>query len=248
MAQIDLKPFLELMRRASKCRFKQVVMANHLLIQCYSVDNDSDVGMHYVLVIPKNNPAYDYSLYDYTMIISPSQMVKTYNIGHKKASEFKKEHGLKPKSMNEELYVQPRENGLEFKFLFYGADELIDTESIIVPFPVDQTNPMLENITQTLENLIDRIKPGGSCVLMDGNRLGIFRRTIESPDIYFHTIRINGKKVRIPFIKSMFQGNRSLDRFYISVQETNIENIYVYTIALEKDDIVELFCGYLQNY
>lgn len=248
MGQIELKPFLELMRRASKCKYKTVFMVNHLLMQCYSVDIDSDIGFHYVLPIPTDNPAYQYSFYDALLELAPSDILKTYTEGHKTLQEYKKENNIKPKELQEDLFVQFKESGCELKFVFYASDKLIDTQIYTTEYPIDQTRPEVENCLKTLEALIDRIKPGGACVLLDGLRLGIFDRALQSADVYFHIIKINGVKIRVPFIKSMFLGSKSFDQFIVSVQETKINNIYLYCISLTRKGLTDLFYGYLQNY
>lgn len=248
MPQIELKPFLDLMRRATKCKFKSVFMVNHLLIQCYTVDIDSDIGFHYICPIPKNNPAYEDSFYDCLVELRPSDILKTYNVGHKILLNFKKENKLKPKDVYEEMYVQRKEDALEIKFLFYQQEHLLTTHSYLTPYPIDQTEPTAENCVKTLEAMADRIKPGGSCVILDGLRLGLLQRTLESVQIYHHVIKINGTKVRLPLAKSMFLGNKQFDQFLITVQETVMDDIYLYTIALTRKGITECFVGYLQNY
>ena len=146
------------------------------------------------------------------------------------------------------MYVQRKEDALEIKFLFYQQEHLLTTHSYLTPYPIDQTEPAAENCVKTLEAMADRIKPGGSCVILDGLRLGLLQRTLESVQIYHHVIKINGEKVRLPLAKSMFLGNKQFDQFLITVQETTMNDIYLYTIALTRKGITECFVGYLQNY
>ena len=241
----ELKPFLELMRRASKCRYPTVFMVNHLIMQCYDINIDSDVGLHYVLCIP-DEEAYIHPLYDIIFEISPSGVLKTYNRGHKELLNYKKAHNLKPKEVSEECKVKFHETKIELIFLYYAGADMITKETYQIP--IEKNSPAEINITTTLMNLINRIKVNGSCVLMDGLRLGIMKRTLETPGIYYHTIKINDTKVRIPFIKSMFLGNKKLEQFIISIQETTIPNIYLYCIQLTNKGLTECFYGYLQNY
>lgn len=244
---LDAKPFIELMTRATRCKFKKIFMVNHLLIQCYTVDIDSDIGFHYVLAIP-DTEEYGSPFYDELVELEPSAITKTYSTGHKIFLERKKEIGAKPKEVKEELVVQFKATKLEIKFLYYIRNELVTTSVYTSPYPVDETRPEVENCIETLVSTANRIKPGGSCVLIDGNRTGIFDRTLNSVQTYFHVIKINGEKVRIPFIKSMFLGSKSYDRFIISVQETILKNIYLFSIQLTKKGLTEQFFGYIQNF
>lgn len=244
---LDAKPLLELMTRASRCKFKKVFMVNHLLIQCYTVGIDSDIGFHYVLAIP-DTEEYSSPFYDSLVELEPSAITKAYSTGHKILLEKKKETGAKPKEIKEELVVQFKDTKMEMKFLYYVMDELVTTAIYTSPYPVDETRPEVENCVDTLVSTANRIKPGGSCVLIDGNRTGIFDRTMDSVQTYFHVIKINGEKVRIPFIRSMFLGSKSYDRFIVSIQETLLKSIYLFSIQLTRKGLTEQFFGYIQNF
>ena len=245
---LEIKSFLELMRRASKCRYKTVLQVNHVLMQSYSIDVDSDEGMHYALFIPMNESSYEDPFYDLIIEYTPSDVLKTYSTGHKKLLELKKEQGGGKIKISEELVVQEKKGRMEFKFLYYLKDELVCTETWSTPYPVDQTRPEIENIANTLDNAIERIKPGGACVLIDGTRTGIFRRATESSDIYYHTVKINGTKVQIPLLKSMFLGNKQLDECILSIQETVLKNIYLWTLMMTRKGLSECFYGYIMRF
>ncbi|MDE5610817.1 MAG: hypothetical protein K2I90_02220, partial [Odoribacter sp.] len=59
-----------------------VLMKNHLLLQCYNLDIDSDDGLHYVLHIPETEE-YDSSFYDEVIMLNPNEILSAYNEGHK---------------------------------------------------------------------------------------------------------------------------------------------------------------------
>lgn len=244
---LDVKPFIELMTRATHCKFKRVFMVNHLILQCYTVDIDSDIGLHYILAIPPTDQ-YNSPFYDELIELEPSAVTKVYNTGHKELLEKKKEKNAKPKEVKEEMVVQYKERRLEIKFMYYVKDALIFTTTYTEPYPVDNTRAEVENCVNTIMTTAERIKPGGSCVIIDGLRTGLFDRTMNSIQVYYHVIRINGEKIRIPLIRSMFLGSKSFDSFYLSVQETILKGIYLYSIQLTRKSITEQFFGYIQNF
>lgn len=246
-----LKAFLTLLRRASKCRYSSVVMVNRVLIQCYNIDIDSDIGMHYTLFIPDTTD-YDSPFYQLMVELTPGAILKTYTVGHKKLLEIKKERGLKPKDVDETLHIATKEiNGfdvLEFKFQYIVDGMIQFTESYHSLYPLDTSKPGIENCVSTLDSLASRIKPGGYCVQLDALRLGIFQRALNCSDIYYHIIKLNETKIRIPFMKSMFLGAKRFDIFVVTIQETVIPGIYVYCMLFHREGISECFYGYIQNY
>ena len=46
---MKLKPFIELLRRATKSKYTKFLMRDRMIMGCYSVDDDSDIGLHYIL-------------------------------------------------------------------------------------------------------------------------------------------------------------------------------------------------------
>ena len=83
---VNAVPFISILRRASHCKFPELVMANRLLMQCYTIDVDSDVGFHYVLHIPDENKYAD-GFYDEFMLIRPAEVIGCYNTGHRILAE-----------------------------------------------------------------------------------------------------------------------------------------------------------------
>ena len=245
--KLELKPFITLMRRVIKCHYPTVFLSNRMLMQCYNIDHDSDVGLHYVLPIP---PTDDYSspFYDFYIELSPKQLLDTYNAGHKYLQERKSETTAKPKDLKEELYVTEQKGYMEFKFLYYIQESLIHIETCNVTYPVDPTNLHADNCVNTYVSAWDRVKYGGRGVLIDGIRTGIVRRTLNSAEIYYHVIKMGGKHIRIPFIRSMFLGTAKWDRVIISIQETELDSVYLMGLELMKNGIIEIYFGYVQNW
>ena len=247
--KVPLKGFIAICKRALKCRYNTVFLTNRMLTQCYDINIDSSVGLHYVLMIPDAED-YDTPFYDDVYVeLYPAELLRVYHSGHDYLQDRRKEKKIKPKDAVEELYVSDRSDGmLEFKFLYYLSDELIHTETWSAIYPVSLTNLRADNCGDTFTQMMYRIKPGGTCVILDALRLGIISRAVDTPGPYIHTVKVNGKKIRLVFIKSMFMGTKKWNRAIISVQETVMSNIYLMSMQLTVDGISELFIGYVQNY
>ena len=246
-----LKAFLALLRRASRCRYRSVVMVNRVLIQCYNIDIDSDIGMHYTLFIP-DTEGYDSPFYDLMLELVPLEILRVYTTGHKQLLELKKTKGLKPKDVNETLYISTKTiedcTILELRFQYHAEDTIQFTAAYQMSYPLDTSRPTVENCVNTINALASRIKIGGYCMQFDALRLGIFQRALDSSDIYYHVIKMNDTKIRVPFMKSMFLGAKKFDQFIVTIQETNIPGIYVYTMLFHRENLSECFYGYIQNY
>lgn len=236
-----------MMRRATHSGFKELVMTNHMLIQCYNISIDSEVGFHYAMAIPFTE-IYDNSFYDEVLVLHPSKILAVYNTGHKELEAKRKMVQAKPKEAREELFFQVRKGYGELKFLYYLKDELLSTAVYRTPYPVDTTSQTVENCVKTYEDLIHRIKPGGFCLVFNGNRMGLQERVMECPEVYYYTAKYRDKKIRIPLARSMFLGIKEVDQLFISVQESMLPDIYIYAIQLTKRGISETFFGYLLNY
>ena len=72
---------------------------------CYSIDDDSDIGLHYILYIPEAE-AYNDPFYDMTAILDVKEILTLYARGHTGLVEAKKKVKAKPKDVSETLYVR----------------------------------------------------------------------------------------------------------------------------------------------
>ena len=245
--KVKVKPFITILKRAVKSKFNQLFMTNHLLLQCYDIDEDSDVGFHYVLGIPYSED-YDSEFYDMQVLLNPSKILSLYSNGHGKMEEVRKLNGIKPKSVNEELKVEVKDQELKFTFLFYLDENLITTEVYSTEYPIDPTNIKMNNCIKTYDRFVQLLKIGGACIIIDGNRTGLFDRVLNSIQVYYHIIKINGVKIKIPLMRSMLLTKTECEKFLISIQQTKLQDIYMYTIQLTRNGISEYFIGYIQNF
>lgn len=245
--KVEVKPFIDLLRRVIKSKYKNFIMINRLIMQCYTIDNDEDIGQHYVMAIP-NTSEYESKFYDLHIEFTPNDILSVYSEGHTYLGDRRKELGLKPKDAREELYVSIDNGNLQFKFLFILDDAIVKIEKLSIPYPVNRYSVSKEICEEAFTNIIKRVKPGGLCVLLECVQSGIMQRVIEYPDIYVHTIKMNNTKVRIPLMKSMFMGNSKWERVMISIQETVFDDIYLMVMQFTKNGLTDMTIGYIQNY
>ena len=71
---MKLKPFIELLQRTTKSHYTKLLMKDRMLMGCYSIDDDSDIGLHYILYIPEAE-AYNDPFYDMTAILDVKEIV-----------------------------------------------------------------------------------------------------------------------------------------------------------------------------
>lgn len=244
---LAVKPFINLLRRATHCRYSNVIMNNRMLMMCYTVDTDSEVGLNYLLFTP-DTKEYEDSFYDETLVLNQSAILNRYNRGHKLVEEKKKAAGLKAKDVKEEFCFLVKDHGAELKFLYYLQEELITTETYKLEYPVDPTTTVVETCMESYTNLLKRIKPGGACLLFDGLKYDLQNKALECPEIYQFIIRYADKKIRVPLLRSMFSGLKDVDSLYLSIQESTLSDIYIYSFQYTKRGITEQYWGYLLHY
>lgn len=244
---MELKPFMDLLKRANRSQFKSFLLHNRMLIQCYDVREDSDIGFHYILHIPNEDPFED-EFYDEELILHTEEIIEKYNEGHKLLLAKKKEEKAKPKEVIESGRLLYDKNKRYLQLQFTLRDTLVTSYKIPLEWPIRPDSRMVENIIITLDNITDRIKPNGLGVTMDAYRTGLYYRAFNNPQVTYAHIRLGKEQVRIPLYKSMFQGQKNLEECYVSVLETNMKDIYQYTIHMKKNQIIEQFIGYIQNF
>lgn len=241
------KPFIELMKRAMRSRYKSVFMMNRMLMQCYSIAEDGDVGLHYILPFPDTEDYQD-EFYDSELLLVPREIINAYGVGHKTADDKRKELKLKPKELVEEFCLRPASDSrYSIKFMYYVQGELITTVEHKVQ-AIDDTSLSAMNLTNTYTRLLERVKLGGIGLTFDGIAENLQNRIYNCPEIYFYRARVNKKVIRIPFSKSTFIGMTKLDKFSFTIQESELDDIYVYSVILGKGGIEEIFWGYILNY
>ena len=74
---LKLKPFIELLQRTTKSHYTKLLMKDRMLMGCYSIDDDSDIGLHYILYIPEAE-AYNDPFYDMTAILDVKEILSLH--------------------------------------------------------------------------------------------------------------------------------------------------------------------------
>ena len=241
------KPLITILRRSLKSQYKTFLLNNRMLMQCYTIDEDDDIGFHYILHIP-DTEEYTDPFYDETLILEPKEILARYTVGHRALLEKKREVKAKPKEVKEELHFKISGHTARLKFLFYVQDELVDTQLYETPYPVSPIDPTVETIGKTYYDMISRIKAGGIGVAFDGSKYNLYEQAMKYPEIYFFKVKLRDTKIRIPIYKSMFVGLKDWTEFFISIQETELPGIYVYAVHFTAKGITEQFIGYIQNF
>lgn len=240
------KPLMAILRRAVHSGYKTLLMNNRMLMQCYDLNIDSDIGLHYILHIPDDVEG---DFYDMTLVLKPSEIMSTYREGHLMLEDERKYRKLKTKEATEEFHVKENDDGsVTLKFTFLLQDELITTKSVIVPGINDYNRTMVDNIQESLLRLMDKIKPGGFCLFYDGLRGGLDTKVYESEMIYEFIAKPYGKPIRVPITKNMFLGMKGVDTFEFTLQESVMDHVYILAIRIGKGDIEENLWGYVLNY
>ncbi|MCM1230174.1 MAG: hypothetical protein NC489_08575 [Ruminococcus flavefaciens] len=237
----EAKGFITLLKRATRSKYQTLLMSNRLLMQCFDLDVDSDVGLHYILPIP-DTEAYQSDFYDQTLLLNLPDIIKAYNVAHREVEAYRKENKYKPKDLVEEIFVI----GDELKISFRIQDQSLYTISIPVIHPTDIDHDVM-NIMKQYNLLLERIKPGGVCMEIDGRYQGLQERVSNTPEIYYYVLKNAGMKIRVPLFRSMFLGIKEVDLFKFNVQETLMADVYIMTYQIAKNGIEEIFWGYIVN-
>lgn len=241
---VGIKPLIAILRRATKSKYAQLLLNNRMLMQCYSIDQDDDIGLHYILHVP-DTEEYVSEFWDSTLILEPKVLLSTYASGHKELLEVKKEKKLKPKEVREEALFKTTEHGAKLKFMYYVADEFLCSRTVHFEYPVKHNNPLVENVLSTYWNMMNMVKPGGLGVAFDAQQHGLHILGTSSPQVAYFKVIIGGKTVQIPLFKSMFVGRKDWREFYVSLQETIRPSVYLYTMHYTWGGITDQFVGYL---
>lgn len=244
---MELKPFLELLKRAMKSPYDTFLMSNRMIFQCYDISWDTDQGFHYILHIPDTEEYVD-EFYDKTVILEPSAIVNCYTEGHKKLLEVKKQKNAKPKEVREEVNIRFEDGKMRIKFLYFVQDELVTKELYETNYPISPYDSNVSLVEETYYNILHRIKPGGLGIAFNGDKHGLFERALNSPDIYFFKVKLGNEKVKVPLYKSLFSGFKEWEEFFISIQETVYPGIYLYVIHFTVKGLTDQYIGYIQNF
>ena len=245
---MNVKPLLDLLRRTKKSGYKVLVMMNRMIMASYTVKEDNDVGLHYVLHIPSSEEFSD-SFYDETLIIDPTAIINVYKHGHTVLTEKKKEMNAKAKDISESVYFIHKNNTAMLKFEYIIQDQIVTTEQYVFEdYPVRDSNSVVSNVLEAYTKMLQYIKVGGSAVSLNGYRTGMAQFAEESAQVYYYTIKVDGRRIKIPLYKSLLMAQKQFDEFFISIQETELDRIDLITYQFARNGIIEQFIGYIMEF
>ena len=94
--------------------FSEMLIHNHMAMNCYDIDQDSDIGQHMIIHMPDSWP----DMYDGPYIIKPQEILNFVNEYQRKLKDEKDERNLPPKSQRIELEYEKDETGITLYFIF----------------------------------------------------------------------------------------------------------------------------------
>lgn len=258
---------------ASGAAYPNMLLHDHMAMNCYDLDQDSDIGMHAVIHLPDDYPDF----YNGPVIITPKTILDILRDGEKLARETRAKFELPPKCQHTDITYEKTDTGIKLTFNFCIDDmkkveyteysfkryktkigkviektksKMVNTgnvyhksEEIFLPY-VNEDNPIVANILTTYETMLDRTF--SEPVIINGLEDGLFDDVCNAPGIYYHPVTVNGKEITIPLIKSIFRGINKLDEFYISVNETTLPNIYLCMLQFTSKGLTEQYSAYVQ--
>ena len=244
---METKVLIELLRHTAKSGYKEFLMHNRMLMQCYTIDEDADIGLHYILHIPADEK-YSDVFFDDTLYIIPADIISVYREGHQIFLEKKKELKAKPKDCREEVLYDKTDKKATLTFISLIHDEVVDKRVYTMPYPVNEHSSKVETIVNCYNNIFQRLKTGGYAVTLDGFKYGLYHLIDENEELQYFKIKVAGTKIKIPLYKNLLAGSKEPDEFFISIQETNIDGIYLYTVQTARKGLITQYIGYIQNF
>lgn len=273
--QLNVTQFTNLLRRFPTSAYPVLFVHSHMLMNCYTVDIDSDVGSHSIVYVPEDYPDF----WDGPFLIRPADILTKIREGQKKLKEYRDKYNLPSKAQEVILEYEKSDTGItltynfivnkiekvavtEYSFKMFKSkknqvvektkekqmvtDELIRyTETDFIPY-VDETNLTVENIIKTYDQMVDRMV--GEPVTLDLLSTGLYDIVCSNTAFYYHPVEVNGNQIHIPLIKSLFRRVNDPDELKISISETSLTGVYVYVIYILNKGIAEESISYFQSF
>lgn len=245
--EFDHKNFSKMMRRLSHCGYSSVILANRMFMNCYNIDEDETIGMHFIMFI--DEPFSE--LYDEKCFIDYSRISNLIKLGDANVTAYKKENSLKAKDVLTRSYYYSLENVVELHIQRIDTrnshvicDTVIELERLSLP----AYQSLSDNIISAYEAMISRIDYDYPAEITNGITEQIYELAVCSVrPFYYNAILRDKTVVHIPFIKSFFRDIRKFDKFYISIRRTTISNVYLISFLFESNGITESYIMYLEN-
>lgn len=247
--RLDYKNLVNMLKRAKHSEFKDLLIHDNMMMNCYNVEIDSDVGFHYNLHVPFITEE-DYAFYDTDIIININKLLEEAQHFSKELLEDRKKLGLKPKDADIIAIWEIESGTMTVTFKFRILEETKYTSKYETECPANGTNAIISNILTTYTNIINRIDLSAVSTTVNVMLSDILQRVEDSVRTYYLMVPVNGKNVRVPLMKSFFRGvsGSKFEKFYLNIAPTTINKVYLYTISFTLKDVTEQFVGYIQDY
>lgn len=243
----DSSAFFELLKRASHSGYKKILLHDRMLMNCYDVNNDDDLGFHYILHIPETE-AYRSDFYLLDLVLDLNAITNA-------TKTIKKDHEARRKS----LKYKPKEASIVGRYDFYHGyvlisfdymlkDELWKTVDIEVPYPIPEMNSVKTNIESSYNSILNRIDISVPPVIIDGIAKEIREDTLDRVRAFYYPVDINGKTIKIPFLKSFFRAINKFEQFDISVIKTHIKNVYLVVHTFGSKGLTDQYIMYVEDF
>lgn len=238
---------LEILKRVSHSGYKTFLMHDRMLMNCYNVDEDDDIGAHYVLHIPDTD-MYRSDFYKLDLIVD-------INVISEATKQIRKDHETYRKSKK----IRPKDASIVCRYDFYRGylllsidfmmkDDVWKTVDIKIPHPISDMDPIKSNIEFAYNSMLERIDTSMSPILINGLTEDIPINTLECVRVFYYLVEIDNKMVKIPFLKSFFRSINKFEQFDISIQKTLIKNVYLVAHTFSSKGLTDQYIMYVENF
>ena len=242
--QFDFNQFITYLKRLVKTGYKELALYHNSFINCYSLDEDDDIGMHVKIPIDSDKEFYNMSL-----LIRPNYILNQIKPTIDKFNKYRKDQKIKPKCAKI-IGTGVRKKSAYFVdvgYYLYRNDtwELFTFDTLEFPY-LHHNDKIIQNINET-KRLRD-LRCQGDWHTFDAIEKDIINKTISYSRVYYHMVDINGSEVPLPFLKSFFHGINKPDKFIIRIKKTIIPNVYFMEYHFEAKGITEIYSMYVENF
>lgn len=238
---------LEILKRVLHSGYKTILMHDRMMMNCYNVDEDDDIGTHYVLHIPETN-MYQSDFYQLDLIIDISAIAEATKQIRKDHETYRKSKKIRPKDASILCRYDLYKRYLLLSIDFMLKDEVWKTVEIKIPYPISNMDPIKSNIETAYNTMLERIDISSPPVIINGLTEDIPINTLDRVRVFYYLVEINNRMVKIPFLKSFFRSINKFEQFDISIQKTLIKNVYLVVHTFGSKGLTDQYIMYVEDF
>lgn len=247
MQEFNFMGLSDLLKRVSHSGYKNVLIHDHMLMNCYNIEEDDDIGMHYVLHVP-DTEMYQSPFYNLDIILDTEQIAEATKTVYKEFEAHRKKQKIRPKEAKIIGRYDFYQGYMLLSIEYILKDEVWKTVDIEIPYPVREDNSILSNIISAYNTLLERIDLDYPATVINGLTRDIWTDTMNSIRVFYYPVEIDGKTIRLPFMKSFFRTLRKCEQFDVSVQKTYIPGVYLVVHTIGAKNLTEQFIMYVEDF